>query len=106
MKKLPIKYIPLISLGIFLIRCLIHDNFQLNDVLMIAILAGLTAFYEKQLESKAITELYKQMESLKEEVTKQVKVLADNDGRQENLLKETHNVISTMKIASGIRNVR
>lgn len=104
--SLSIKHLPLGLLCIFLIRSLILNSISLNDVLAFGILAALTAFYELQLEASKLKELNQKIDGFHIYVDTQIKDLKDNDIRQETLLKDTHNVISTMKVASGIRNVR
>lgn len=95
MKKPSLKHIPLGLLCVYLVRSLILNSVTLNEVLMVGILAGLTAFYEMQLESSKIKEL-----------NEQIKKLSDSDLRQEDIIKDTRNIISTIKVSSGIRNVR
>lgn len=95
MKKLSLKYIPQLLLVIFLIKALIFNLTTLNDVLIITVLSILTGFFELRLEGKAIKEL-----------NEQIKKLSDNDKQQEEIIKDIRNIISTMKVSSGIRNVR
>jgi ABC-type protease/lipase transport system fused ATPase/permease subunit len=95
MKKLSLKYIPQLLLVIFLIKALIFNLTTLNDVLIITVLSTLTGFFELRLEGKAIKEL-----------NEQIKKLSDNDKQQEEIIKDIRNIISTMKVSSGIRNVR
>ena len=106
MKKPSLKHLPLSLFCVFLVRSLILNAIKLNEVFVIAILAGLTAFYELQLETKKIEELYKRLDILTDNDKKQTNLIVENYNKQETLLKDTHNVISTMKVASGIRNVR
>jgi hypothetical protein len=95
MKKPSLKHIPLGLLCVYLVRSLVLNSINLNEVLLIGVLAALTAFYEMQLEGKAIKEL-----------NEQIKKLSDNDKQQEDIIKDIRNIISTMKVSSGIRNVR
>jgi hypothetical protein len=67
----------------------------LNDALVFAILAGLTAFYELQLESDKIKLIYKQMEALKE-----------NDQRQELIISDARNSLSTIKVSGAVSGIR
>jgi cell division protein ZapA (FtsZ GTPase activity inhibitor) len=116
MKKPSIKHIPLLLLGVYLIRSLILNSVNLNEVLLIGVLAALTAFYELQLESRSIKDLNEQIKKLsdsdkqQEEIIKdfneQIKKLSDSDKQQEEIIKDIRNIISTMKVSSGIRNVR
>lgn len=106
MKKLSLKQIPLALLGVYLIRSLILNSVSLNEVLVMGILAGLTAFYEMRLEGKNSKELKEQINKLNTELNSKIKELSENDFRQEDIIKDTRNIINGIKVSSAIRNVR
>lgn len=85
----------LLWLCIYLIRSLILNTVSLNDVLLMGLLAGLTAFYKIGLEKKHIIELNNEIAKLKE-----------NDARQEKLIQEGNNNIAAIKVNASLRNVR
>lgn len=95
MKKPSFKHISLLLLCVYLIRSLVLNSITLTDTLTFAILAALTAFYELQLESKKIKELYKRMEQLEK-----------NDKDQEAIILDTRNIISTVKMSSVMGGLR
>lgn len=94
MKKPSLKHIPLGLLCVYLVRSLILNSVSLNEVLVFTVLGALTAFYELRLEDTKITELYNKIAEL-----------SANDARQEEIIKDTRNIISTIKVSSGIRGV-
>lgn len=95
MKKPSLKHIPLLLLCVYLIRSLILNSVTLNDALVFAILSGLTAFYELQLERKAIQDIYKQIEEL-----------SLKDRQQQDIIDALRDVTSTIKVSSAINNLR
>lgn len=95
MKKPSLKHIPLLLLCVYLIRSLILNSVTLNDALVFAILSGLTAFYELQLERKAIQDIYKQIEDL-----------SLKDKQQQDIIDALRDVTSTIKVSSAINNLR
>lgn len=85
----------LLWLCVYLIRSLIFNTVSINDVLLMGILAGLTAFYKMRLEDNKIKELYNEINKLKE-----------NDTKQEKLIQDTNNSVASLKVSSSLRNVR
>lgn len=85
----------LIWLCVYLIRSLVFNSVSLNDVLLMGILAGLSAFYKIGLENQQVKELHKQLEELKQ-----------NDINQEKIIKEIKDSYASLKVSSSLRNVR
>lgn len=88
-----IKFILFGLLASYLAKSLILTT-NLNEVLIIAILAGLTAFYELKLNKKDVKLLQDQIDSLMEDKTTQNKSIDD--------LKSS---IVSVKVSSGIRGL-
>lgn len=95
MNKPSLKHVSLTLLCVYLIRSLVLNSITLTDALTFGILAALTAFYELQLESNKIKELYKRMEQLEK-----------NDKDQEAIILDTRNIISTVKMSSVMGGLR
>lgn len=85
----------LIWLCVYLIRSLVFNSVSINDVLLMGILAGLSAFYKIGLENQQVKELHKQLEELRQ-----------NDIRQEKILSEIKDNYAALKVSSSLRNVR
>lgn len=77
----------------FLAKSLILDS-NIYAVLLCAILAGLTVFYEMGLNSKQVTNLQKQIDQLIEKNVIQDKVIDDLKGS-----------IVSVKVSSGMRSL-
>lgn len=94
--KIPsLKHLPLGLLVVYLVRSLILNSVTLNEVLMVAILAGLTAFYEMQLETNKIKLL-----------NEQIKALDTHNKQQDDVIQGIRDSLSVFKVSSSIRNVR
>lgn len=94
MKKPSLRHIPLSLLCVYLIRSLILNSVTLNEVLLCAILAGLTCFYELRLEADSVLKLKEDM-----------KKLSENDFRQEMILQELRNAMSGINVNAGLRGL-
>lgn len=93
MKNLSLKHIPFGLLVTYLVKSLILGA-GLNDVLLIGILAGLTAFYEAKLSLKHVKDLEEQM-----------KLIRDHNSIQDRAIDDLKSSIASVKISSGIRGM-
>lgn len=87
-----IKYVPFGLLVASLIKSLVLGT-NLNEVLLVAILAGLTAFYEMKVNKKEIINLQAQIDNLSSQNQIQDKVIDD--------LKSS---IVSVKVSSGVKS--
>ena len=95
MKKPSLKHIPLGLLIVYLVRSLILNSVTINDVLLMGVLAALTAFYEMQLESSKITKL-----------NEQIKALETHNKQQDDIVQAVRDSLSAFKVGSSLKNVR
>lgn len=93
MKNLNLKFIPFSLLCIYVAKCLISGA-GINEVLLIGMLASLTAFYESSMNNKKVDQLQKQINVLNEQNKVQDKAIDD--------LKSS---IVSVKVSSGIRGL-
>lgn len=92
MEKIQLKYLPMALLLTYLTKALIVNTASLSDVLIIAVLAGLTAFYELQMSTKVV-----------KEITLQMKELHDRSDKQDKIIDDMRNSVASVKITSGFR---
>lgn len=88
-----IKYIPFGLLVIAIIKSLII-GITLNDVCLIAILAGLTAFYETTLSDNKTQKLQEQ-----------INTLIKHNQLQDKSIDDLKSSIVSVKVSSGIRGL-
>ena len=95
MKKPSLKHIPLGLLIVYLVRSLILNSVTINDVLLMGVLAALTAFYEMQLESSKIAKL-----------NEQIKAIETHNKQQDDIIQAVRDSLSAFKVGSSLKNVR
>lgn len=88
-----IKLVPFGLLIAYLAKSLITGA-GLNEVLIIATLTGLTAFYEMKLTSKKTAELHSQIAEL-----------AKHSKEQDKIIDDIKSSIVSVKVSSGIRGL-
>lgn len=94
MEKIQTKLLPLGALTVFLAKVLITNTINLTDVLLIAILAALTVFYETRAEN---TEL----KNLKAELTN----LQENQKIQEKTIDTLKTQLASIQITGSLRGL-
>lgn len=93
MKNLSIKLIPFTLLVAYAVKSLI-TGVGINEVLLIAILAALTAFYESSLSKKQLKEVQNKLD----EITSQQKI-------QDKIIDDVKSSIVSVKVTSGIKSL-
>lgn len=105
MEKLPLKYIPLGLLGVFLTKSLIISTTSLNEVLMLALLVGLTAFLELRVENKKLKELLAYFDARSNAIDEQLKLLRDKNSTQDKTLDDLKTSVTSVKISNGFKSI-
>ncbi len=93
MKNFQIKFIPFGMLCFCVVKSFLVTN-TINEVLIIALLAALTGFYEARLESKKVKELHCKINELEQK----------SDIHQK-LIEEVRTSVTSVKIAGGIKGM-
>lgn len=88
-----IKYVLFALLVTSLIKSLIMGS-GINEVLLIGILAGLTAFYEASFNNKQVTRLQIQIDEL-----------IKHNKEQDKSIDDVKNSIVSVKVSSGMRSL-
>ena len=88
------KLIPFGLLLIYLIRSLILNSVGLNEVILLAILTGLTVFYEMKLSNKKTLELQTQLNNL-----------VEHNKIQDKNIDDLKNSMVSVKVSSGVRGL-